>query len=169
MLCAFTILNQKITHKNVVPYTLPEDREDQIERFILQVWNPLTAILLMTTALILTHSRGGFISTLAGGLVLLFFFKKRQGAQSVKSRVAFGGAVLVAIIAFVLTSEVLLKRIDQLTVDSQSRLTVYGITVEAIGDNPLLGFGYGTFTDSFRLYRDERIDRHFGQNSQHLP
>ena len=161
LLCAFAVFNQKIARKNIVPYTLPGGREDQIERFILQVWKPLTAILLMTTALILTHSRGGFISTLAGGLVLLFFFKKRQRTQSGKSKAALGGAVLVAVIAFVLTSEVLLKRIDQLTVDSQSRLTVYGITADAIGDNPLLGFGYGTFTDSFRLYRDERIERHF--------
>jgi O-antigen ligase len=69
--------------------------------------------------------------------------------------------VLVAVLAFVLTSEVLLDRIDRLTVDGNARIEVYGMTADAIDDNPMLGFGYGTFTDSFRLYRDDRLGAHF--------
>ena len=161
LLCTFAVLSQKTARKKIVPYTLPGSREARVEGFVWQVWKPLTAILLMTTALILTHSMGGFISTLAGGLVLLLFFRKYQGTRSGKSKAALGSAILIAVIAFVMTSEARLQRIDQLTVDSHSRLTVYELTADAIGDNPLLGFGYGTFTDSFRLYRDERVERHF--------
>ena len=161
LLCAIAVFNQQITRRNITPYTLPVGKDDQIERFILQAWKPLTAILLMTTALILTHSRGGFFSTLAGGLVLLFLLNKRQQSQSVKSKAALGGAVLVAVISFVLTSEVLLQRIDRLTVDGNARLEVYAMTADAINDNLLLGFGYGTYTDSFRLYRDDRLTAHF--------
>ena len=133
----------------------------RVEQFILQVWKPLTAILLMTTALILTHSRGGFFSTAAGGVVLLYLLNKRQHTQSTRSKAAMGGAVLVAIMAFVLTSEVLLERIDRINVDANGRLEVYGMTADAIDDNPILGFGYGTFSDSFRLYRDDRLGAHF--------
>ena len=34
-------------------------------------------------------------------------------------------------------------------------------TSEGVADNPLLGFGYGTFGDSFRLYRDEATEGFF--------
>ena len=37
----------------------------------------------------------------------------------------------------------------------------YQLTADGIEDNPLLGFGYGTFADSFRLYRDESIHGFF--------
>ena len=161
LLCAIAVFNQQITRRRITPYTVPVGREARTEQFILQVWKPLTAILLMTTALILTHSRGGFFSTVAGGLVLLFLLNKRQQSQSTKSKAALGGAVLVAVLAFVMTSEVLLERIDRMTADGQGRLVVYGMTAEAIDDNPLLGFGYGTFTDSFRLYRDDRLGAHY--------
>lgn len=161
LLCAIAVFNQQVAQKRSAAYTVPMGRELRVEQFVLQVWKPLIAILLMTTALILTHSRGGFFSTLAGGLVLLFLLNQRQQTQSSRSKAAMGGAILVAVIAFVLTSEVLLQRIDRITVDGNARLEVYGMTAEAIEDNPLLGFGYGTFTDSFRLYRDDRLGAHF--------
>jgi O-antigen ligase len=161
LLCAIAVFNQSVSRRTVAPYTMPGHQEHWIERFILQVWKPLIVILLMTTALILTHSRGGFFSTLAGGLVLLYLLNKRQRTQSIKSKAALAGAVLVAVIAFVLTSEVLLKRIDRMTVDGNARLEVYAMTADAIDDNPILGFGYGTYSDSFRLYRDDRLGAHF--------
>ena len=161
LLCAIAVFNQHITRQSIAPYQVPGGGEDRVERFILQVWKPLIAILLMTTALILTHSRGGFFSTLAGGMVLMYLLNKRQQSQSKKSKAALAGAVLVAVMAFVLTSEVLMQRIDRITVDGNARLEVYGMTADAIDDNPLLGFGYGTFSDSFRLYRDERLSTHF--------
>jgi len=161
LLCAIAVFNQQVTRRTVMPYILPAGREDRIVQFILQVWKPLTGILLMTTALILTHSRGGFFSTLAGGLVLLFLLNKRQQTQSAKSKAALAGAVLVSVMAFVLTSEVLLQRIDRMTADAKGRIEVYAMTADAIDDNPMLGFGYGTFTDSFRLYRDDRLKAHY--------
>ena len=161
LLCAIAVFNdQMLGHRNTA-HSMAMDRFSRTERFILQVWKPLVAILLMTVALILTHSRGGFFSTLAGGMVLLFLLNQRQQTQSAKSKAVLGGAVLVAVIAFVLTSEVLLKRIDHLSVDGQARMRVYQLTTEAIADHPILGFGYGTFNDSFRLYRDESLQAHF--------
>jgi len=161
LLCAIAVFNLQVTARRSATYIMPMGRERRIEQFILQVWKPLTAIMLMTTALILTHSRGGFFSTLAGGLVLLYMLSKREQRQSSGSKAALGGAVLVAVIAFVLTSEVLLQRIDRMTIDGNARLEVYVQAAEAIEDNPLLGFGYGTFTDSFRLYRDDKLNAHF--------
>jgi O-antigen ligase len=161
LLCAIAVFSHKLGRRRGMGFVRPMGREQRIERFILQVWKPLTAILLMTTALILTHSRGGFFSTLAGGLVLLYLLNKRQESRNVKAKAVLVAAVLVAVIAFVLTSEVLLQRIDQITVDGNARIEVYGMTTDAIEDNPVLGFGYGTYADSFRLYRDDRLKAHF--------
>jgi len=160
LLLAIAVFHQQVAGRRRSPMAVPRGRELRIEQFILQVWQPLIVILLLTTALILTHSRGGFFSTLAGGLVLLWLLYKRQQFHSAKSTAVLGGTVLVAVLAFVLTSEVSLQRIDRLTVDSSARVEVYGLS-QAIEDNPLLGFGYGTFTDSFRLYRDDHLAAHF--------
>jgi O-antigen ligase len=37
------------------------------------------------------------------------------------------------------------------------RLSAYVIAIRSILDTPLLGFGYGTFEDVFRMYRDQSI------------
>ena len=161
LLCAMAVFDQQVSRRKHGAPLLPNSGGIRIEQFILWVWKPLTAILLMTTALILTHSRGGFFSTLAGGLVLLYLLNRRQHTRRAGSRTILAGAVLVTVIAFVLTSEVLLKRIDLITVDGNARLEVYSMTTDAIDDNPLLGFGYGTFSDSFRLYRDENLHGHY--------
>jgi O-antigen ligase len=161
LLCAIAVFNQQVARRRGGGFPMPMGREQRIESFILQVWKPLSGILLMTTALILTHSRGGFFSTLAGGMVLLFLLNRRQQFQGTKSKAVLGGAVMVVVLAFVMTSEVLLDRIDRMTVDGNARIEVYGMTADAIDDNPILGFGYGTFADSFRLYRDDRLAAHF--------
>jgi len=161
LLCAIAVFNQQIPGKRNTVFATPKSDGLQIEKFLLRVWKPLTVILLMTTALILTHSRGGFFSTLSGGLVLLLLLDRRQKNQSGRSKAALGAAVLIAVIAFVLTSEVLLQRIDRINVDGNTRLEVYAMTADAIEDNPFLGFGYGTFSDAFRLYRDEKLNAHF--------
>ena len=161
LLCAFAVFNQKVAGRKNLPTSTPLGRELRIERFILQVWQPLTGILLMTTALILTHSRGGFFSTLAGGWCCCIYSIGASDPTAPKRGLHSGGAVLVAVIAFVLTSEVLIQRIDHLTIDGNARIKVYGLTAEAIEDNPVLGFGYGTFSDSFRLYRDDTLEAHY--------
>ena len=41
------------------------------------------------------------------------------------------------------------------------RVAVYANINKAIGDNPVLGFGYGTFADSFRLYDQNEGPVHY--------
>lgn len=161
LLCALAVFNHQMLGRRIAGYTLPMGQQDRIEQFILQVWKPLAAILLMTTALILTHSRGGFLSALAGGLVLFYLLNQRQQSLGTRSKSVLGGAVLVAVMAFYLTSEVLLERFDRMNIDGAGRIHVYQVTTGAIEDNPILGFGYGTFTDSFRLYRDDSLGAHY--------
>jgi O-antigen ligase len=63
----------------------------------------------------------------------------------------------MAAVAFWLTSEMLIDRLDRGGLEDNLRFAAYGLISESSRDNPLLGFGYGTFADSFRLYRSDAI------------
>jgi hypothetical protein len=152
ILCVVAYFYQRMSRPAVKPYAVPQNRDADVEEFILRAWQPLTALLLMVTALVLTHSRGGFSAALAGTLVLLLLLDRRAPGRRTLSRVTVIAALIVASIAFYLTSAALLDRIDRTDISSEERLTVFANVNRGIAANPALGFGYGTFADSFRLY-----------------
>lgn len=152
MLCAMAWYYHRMAKRVVKPYAVPQDREARAEEFILRAWKPLLVLLLMVTALVLTHSRGGFAASLAGTLVLFVLLDRRVASKSTRMRVTAIAALAVAGLAFFLTSEALLERINRTDLTTEARIAVYSNVERAISDNPLLGFGYGTFADGFRLY-----------------
>ena len=161
MLCAMAWFYHRMGKREVKPYAVPQDREQRVEEFILKAWKPMTALLLMVTALLLTHSRGGFVSALAGTVALMLLLDRRVSSRKTKSRVTVVTALVVASIAFYLTSEVLLDRINRTDITTEERLAVYANINRAVEDNPALGFGYGTFADSFRLYDQNENAVHY--------
>jgi O-antigen ligase len=156
LLVAIALFYMRMTRDTLRPYELPADRVATLEQFILKAWLPLTTLLLLATALILTHSRGGFLATLLGAVVLLMLLDSRSPSRQRSSRVAVASALAVSTLAFYMTSEVLLDRIDQTDITNEERVIVFENIQLGITENPLLGFGYGTFADSFRLY--DRIE-----------
>lgn len=161
ILCALAVLYQRLALKRNPMYSVPTGRQLQIEQFILQAWKPLAGLLLMVSALILTYSRAGFGSFIIGVLTLTLAIYFRRRLTGMRSLAAIAAAFAVTITAFLLTSEVLLQRMDRLNQDAPERFTVYALAGAASEDNPWLGFGYGTFADSFRLYRDDSLHAHF--------
>jgi O-antigen ligase len=161
ILCAIAWFYHRMAKPEVKPYAVPLDREARVEAFILKAWKPLTGLLLMVAALILTHSRGGFVATLGGVIALLALLDRRSRKGQASSRVLVVSALAVAGIAFYLTSEVLLDRINRTDITTEERLAVFANVNRAIGDNPVLGFGYGTFADSFRLYDNNESAVHY--------
>jgi hypothetical protein len=161
ILCAIAWFYHRMAKPEVKPYAVPLDREAQVEEFILKAWKPLTGLLLMVAALILTHSRGGFVATLGGTVALLALLDRRGRRGRAKSRVLVIAALVVTGIAFYLTSELLLDRINRTDITTEERMAVFANVNRAIGDNPALGFGYGTFADSFRLYDQNESAVHY--------
>jgi O-antigen ligase len=152
LLCAIALFYLRMNKSSARPYEMPLDRATSVEQFILKAWQPLTAILLMVTALVLTHSRGGFTATLAATVVLLFLLDSHTALKKTSSRVVVIAALAVCSIAFYLTSEVLLDRLNRTDITAEERVVVFENVRRGIKENPLLGFGYGTFADSYRLY-----------------
>jgi len=161
ILCAMAWFYQRTARREVKPYAVPKDQEQRVEEFILKAWKPMTGLLLMVTALVLTHSRGGFVSALAGTIVLMALLDRRVSSRKTRSRLTVVTALVVASIAFFLTSEVLLDRINRTDITTEERLAVFANINGAIEDNPALGFGYGTFADSFRLYDQNENTVHY--------
>ncbi len=165
LLCGLAWFYNHMAKPVVMPYFVPKNRDDWVEDFILRAWKPLVAVLLMVTALVLTHSRGGFLSALAGTLVLLVLLDRRGVQRKAASRLTVFAAVLVASLAFYLTSEVVLERIEHTDVESEERLAIFADVNRGIAANPALGYGYGTFADSFRLY--DRIESPYHYDRAH--
>jgi len=166
ILCAMGYFYHRMAKPEVKPYAMPKDREQQVEEFVLKAWKPMIALLLMVTALVLTHSRGGFAATLAGSVVLLLLLDRgisshRGSSRRPLSRFIISTALVVVSLAFYLSSEVLLNRISRTDISSEERMTVFANINRAVGDNPALGFGYGTFSNSFRLYDQNERAVHY--------
>ena len=90
-----------------------------------------------------------------GALVFLAALQHRHAETSWRLRSVVLSAFVIGGLVFYLTSELLLMRLDRSTDDLASRTQAYALVAKGIESNPILGFGYGTFENSFRLYSDE--------------
>jgi O-antigen ligase len=117
-------------------------------------------VITLFTALFLTHSRGGFFSTL---LAVIIFFglsfltgKMKTGKTALFLLLGLVGVVIL--FGFWNSGDELVDRFGRVNADKQGREAVYQILHKAILENAWLGTGYGSFEYSFRLYRDEQVD-----------
>jgi O-antigen ligase len=115
----------------------------------------VAAIALTLTAVLLTHSRGGALATGAGLLSLIvttFLAPSLRGPWR-------GGFAVIAVAAalflVVISGATTLGRIADTAWDAEGRREIYELTLEAIGNTPLLGTGLGTFKWIFPTYRTE--------------
>ena len=138
-------------------------KQKRIELFINNSWRPLLGMMLITTALITTHSRGGFISTAIAIGVLLTIFGIKKKLKTKTLLAATGGLLIIFLLAYSISSEILVKRLDRISLDAEGRFNVYELTTNAINDSPRTGFGYGVFRESFRLYRSEDVSGNWGK------
>lgn len=119
-------------------------------------WLTLAALVL-ATALLLTHSRGGAISTLFG---LIAFLVAVNVAPSLRARwhIMFGAGLIVALGTMLIISDnVMTERLAESSIETEGRTRIFELTWEAIHDWPIFGTGLGTFRDVFPLYRTEDL------------
>jgi O-antigen ligase len=81
--------------------------------------------------------------------------RQRRGRGDPIEAIVF--VAVAAAIAFAFFGDRVVGRIVAVGLQDASRAAVYAITLRAIVDAPLLGFGYGGFADVFPLYRDQSI------------
>jgi O-antigen ligase len=118
-----------------------------LESFFSGAWIYLLGSILNISALLLTSSRAGTISGLAGLMVLLTLIHQRG------KRLRLGLVsviVLVTPIAVVLSDNVWQRLLE--TEGSSLRFSVYQTILSNVSDRLLVGHGLGAFEDTFRAY-----------------
>jgi O-antigen ligase len=114
---------------------------------------PLALGSVILVALMLTGSRGGIISTALGVSVL---FVLSMGKTKARNEVLFlGFAGLMVGVAFFAFGDVFVGRITDQGLYDQGRPAVLKVTIRSILSAPFLGFGYGTFSSAFPMFRDD--------------
>jgi O-antigen ligase len=117
----------------------------------------IVCLFILVVALLLTHSRGGFVSALAAllALALILLLSRPPGRFRPLPWIALLGMVIA--LAFLVSGGPTLARILGTNVDAEERLAVYRQVLAAIGDYPYLGAGFGSFASIFPLYRTDAV------------
>ena len=126
---------------------------DLADRAFAQAWLPILGIFLTAFALLLTHSRGGLLST---GFALLVLFLAFSYTKTVSRK--FGITFLAIIILFIMftyvvAGDVVDLRLARTSFDASIRDDLFAAIIAAIPSNPYLGTGYGTFEHAFMAYK----------------
>lgn len=115
----------------------------------------------LITALLLTDSRAGVLSSLAGLAALI-----AAGTVSRTLRrghvLAIGGAIILGTAIFIgFSGGQVAERIARTELENEGRPLVYEIVRRQIAERPWLGTGYGTFEEAFRLVQTEQVKGHW--------
>lgn len=117
-------------------------------------WLLLLLWVIIAAALLLTKSRAGLVSTLIGLAAFAAIIGLSPSVSTRAGRIAAISIVTIGLGFLAVSGDAVTKRLLQTSVADESvRRSLYGMTMEAIGDSPLLGFGYGSFGRVFHLYR----------------
>lgn len=115
-------------------------------------WPLLTGFVVAFGALLMSESRGGLVSCLAGLTVMvLALAARRVGRRKIALRT--GLAMLAASLLLIFTAgQGVIDRIGASQGKLDARGPIYDVTNAAIEQSPLLGTGLGSFPGVYRLY-----------------
>lgn len=119
----------------------------------------IAALLLITAALLLTHSQGGVAALLAGTIALFVVMRVAPSLQSVRYVGWASIALALVLIALLLDSQMTpaqLAGLDGAPGDSGGLDTV-AVAWQAVKDFAVFGTGLGSFAEVFQIYRPETI------------
>jgi O-antigen ligase len=117
-------------------------------------------LFVLPTALFLTHSRGGFIATLAGLAALALAVAQAPSLHHLRRLRIAALPLALVVLAFLISGDKLAERMVGAGDDARGRLAIYAITGQAIADHPLLGTGLGSFESVFPIYRTPDVGGH---------
>lgn len=162
LVCGFGLLWQQL--RQMVKNVPTHQYSSVLQSYLLRegLWRILLCLMIMI-AIILSHSRAGLVTSIAGLLLFsgcyLFYQKRYLLAFSIPALLGAGT------IATLLTYGNHIGRFKYLFADYSSldRLKVYTLTWDAITASPWLGYGFGNFETVFRLFRGENIYMNFNR------
>lgn len=111
---------------------------------------------IVLVALLMTGSRGGVMAAILGLLVLGgIIHQRRERTRTPVLLLVIGLALIgVTLVAFGQAIDV---KLAEGGIYDENRFSVYLLMIRSIINEPLLGYGYGTFPDVFPMYRDHSL------------
>lgn len=132
---------------------------DRVQGVILTLAAVASGVVVIGSAILMTHSRGAFLSTVAGVAALLAAAVVSRMIRPRTTLVLMGllGLLLAGAVATSgqQTAERLISTVEANSEDA--RHVLYARTLGAIADAPLAGHGLGTFLPVFRMHRDIQL------------
>jgi O-antigen ligase len=115
----------------------------------------------LITALLLTDSRAGVLSSIAGLAALIAAVAASRTLRR-GHVMAIGGAIILGAAIFIgYSGGPVAERIARTELENEGRPLVYEIARQQIAKRPWLGTGYGTFEEAFRLVQTEQVKGHW--------
>ena len=120
-------------------------------------------VLIMLVSILMTGGRGGVIAAALGLTVLIvLWYSRRQSKEEGQAKASVywitASTITVTVVAVTLMfGDALFGKIAGVGFHDATRLGLDTITLRSIFDAPLLGYGYGTFSDVFPMFRDQSI------------
>lgn len=132
---------------------------DMTEILLLRAMPFMIGGVLLGSALLLSHSRGAFLSTGAGILTLMAAV---VASRLVRPRTALLVGLVIALAGTAvlgMSGEGTFSRLADMDVQvgDRDRAELYRIALQAIKDAPLTGHGIGAFAAAFRMYRETTL------------
>lgn len=126
------------------------------QRIFVESLSSLIMIIMITAALILSTSRAGISSSVLGIICLILLSASASHIKKYrKIFLALSGLIIILFaLMFGSSGDTVAGRFNNISKDSNLRLSVYNVTSSAIADFPLNGTGLGSFPDVFKAYRD---------------
>lgn len=132
---------------------------DQVSIIITEAGAAVLGIILLGTAILLSHSRGGFMAT-GISMVLLILAGAAAGLIARRWAVILLAVMLCLGTTLVIVSgETTLERIAESNELEGERGALFSLTGDAIGDAPWTGHGFGAFLATFKPYRSIDLSR----------
>jgi O-antigen ligase len=130
-------------------------------------WKFILGLLILLGALLYSHSRAGFGSSMIGTMGLCLALAANRNADPKFARRFSLVCLLLTGLFFLASGKVLDERIAATSLTAEERPRVYELTLLAIANQPLLGSGLDSFEDIFRFYRASDIRElfNFAHNS----
>ncbi|MDP1615278.1 MAG: O-antigen ligase family protein [Methylococcales bacterium] len=153
LLCALALLSDSVTAASKYNIGGNLGLQRFLEKLIVRAYFPLLVFFVIGTALILSHSRGGFLSSLLGLIVLLAALNANKSSRNIYVVWIFTAFIVVGGVIFYVSSEGLLDRLNAQGLTDAAREEVYDLTWNAMLTNPWTGFGLGSFEEVFPLYK----------------
>ena len=147
-----------------------DSRQKAMLALLNQVLSPrvfvLAAVLTIVIAILMSQSRGGIISLIVAVLLVVSIFSRqpRNPFSHWRRLLLLGVLVMALLLVF---GEGLVARFATQSISLGERITQWSITLDAIRQSWLVGYGGGSYGTVFQLFREHTDLRQVAYNQSH--